>query len=562
MTFAKVLVTVLTAALMVGCSRSNSSRWNAPAPQSAADVGLIVQVKDGSLAPLFENENVRARVLHAKEGLYEVFGISPDLLPEGAHLIESNAFFENLVPDDRALIRNNITMRLEALLSNCRRDSQGPTAEISFLAPGMKSHDTIIRFGQQVYFDSKSSRVHRGLIGVLSATWFVRAPIASKIPARLVTQPTLSFRPDAVGRYDLTLIVRDSAGRCESTSSSFAVTADPARIPARGKRRMTPEQLREFFHLAEIRAVEAWQFSRGASVLLAIVDTGVNYNHPDIEPNIYRNPRESANGHDDDGNGLVDDVFGWDFSNNDGRPFDDGGHGSHVAGLAGATTFGVAPDIKILPVKVLNAMGSGDIASISAGIMYAADQGARIINTSLGSMDPNFKMLHRAIEYAIRKGALVVTAAGNGPSGTGTNIDVTPMYPASFEEPEVVAVAASHGAQLSSYSNFGANAVDIAAPGGDGKQLIRSLASTNANRLLYVEKAGTSMAAPLVAGAAALLMDLNPEWTPKQVHEALTHSGTYIPRLTGLIRSSQRLNTFEAIRGSRLCARQCAPSSP
>lgn len=537
------------------CSCAPHPSFDAPAPRSSSEAGLLVKAEQEHIAELARSGK-RIRRLHAGEKLYEVFGIVPSLIPEGIELIEANAFFDNLVPDDRAPIRDSANLHLKELLAGCKRDYFGPTVKINALNREMQNAQKVISLGQRIRFTSEESQAHPSATAKdLQATWFLRAPMTSILPFQVVTRKTFSMRPDTVGRHDLTLIVRDSLGRCESQSLSFAVTADPAFRPdIQQQRRLTVDQLRGFAHLHEIGGIEAWRQSRGKSTLVAIIDTGVNYNHPDLSPNIHINPREKANGRDDDGNGLVDDLFGWDFTNADNRPFDDSGHGTHVAGLVGATTFGVAPEARVLPVKVLTAMGSGDVGSIAAGIMYAADQGADIINASLGSTDSSFRILEYAIAYARSKGALFVAAAGNGQDGAGINIDVTPIYPASLPELAMITVAASHKEQLASYSNFGKASVDIAAPGGETGRMIRSLAALNTNRLWYVERSGTSMAAPLVSGAAALIRAMHPTWSPEQLRDTILGAGEAQPRLRGLVRTSRSLNVLLALEHAKRLA--------
>ena len=227
---------------------------------------------------------------------------------------------------------------------------------------------------------------------------------------------------------------------------------------------------------AAIRAPQGWDLSTGsAAVTIAILDTGVDLGHPDVAGKI---------------------VPGYDFVNNDAVPQDDNGHGTHVAGIAAALAnngigiAGISWGARLMPVKVLNAGGSGTYANAAAGVVWAADQGAQIINLSLGGSLPS-SVLEDAVIYAYDKGATLVAASGNA----GSNLV---LYPARY--PQVIAVAATDSANnRAGFSNYGAE-IDMAAPG-------VSIYSTTLGGG-YGYRSGTSMAAPMVAGAAAILAGL------------------------------------------------------
>ena len=261
---------------------------------------------------------------------------------------------------------------------------------------------------------------------------------------------------------------------------------------------------------ADIDAPEAWDVATGSSsVVVGIIDTGVDFSHPDLGGSqatsslMWRNPGESGggretNGADDDGNGYVDDWRGWDFVNNDNNPFDDHGHGTHVAGTIGALgnnatgVAGVNWNVRIMPLKFLDWFGSGTTADAVSAVLYAKSKGAHITNNSWGGGGFS-QALYDAIAQADVAGSLFVAAAGND----GVNNDATPHYPSSYDLPNVVAVAAStQSDQRASFSNVGAKSVDLAAPG------------TNVYSTLpggeYDWFDGTSMAAPHVSGVAAL----------------------------------------------------------
>jgi subtilisin len=253
----------------------------------------------------------------------------------------------------------------------------------------------------------------------------------------------------------------------------------------------------------------------GNGIVVAVIDTGVDYNHNDLKNNIWTNTKEIAgNGIDDDGNGYIDDVQGWNFNGNNNNTLDDNGHGTHVSGIIagennGYGVTGVAYNAKIMPVKALNSSGSGSYSAIAKGIYYAVDNGANIINLSLGG-DASSQTLKSAIEYASSKGVIVVMASGN----EGGSV---PGYPARYADKSGIAVGAvNKEGNLTDFSNrAGGNQLAyVTAPG----QSIYSTVPGNE----YANYSGTSMASPYVAGVVALMLSANPTLTETQVREIIT----------------------------------------
>ncbi|MEP6489258.1 S8 family serine peptidase [Microcoleus vaginatus GB2-A3] len=277
-----------------------------------------------------------------------------------------------------------------------------------------------------------------------------------------------------------------------------------------------------------INAPEVWnQNITGNGIVVAVVDTGVDYTHPDLDGNIWQNAGEIAgNGIDDDRNGYIDDIRGWDFVSNDNDPRDQidnnpigndfYGHGTHVAGSIAAERndfgiTGVAPNAKIMPVRVLPAFGSGEWNNVAAGIRYAADNGANVINLSiLGDELVPSNVVNNAIQYANNKGSVVFMAAGN--SG-----DIQPVYPARNADRLGIAVGSIdvRGRMADSSNRAGSRPLDyLVAP---GVEIVSTIPDDD-----YNVESGTSMATPQVAGVAALVLSANPTLTPAQVEYILT----------------------------------------
>ncbi|HQR05482.1 MAG TPA: Ig-like domain-containing protein [Gemmatales bacterium] len=294
---------------------------------------------------------------------------------------------------------------------------------------------------------------------------------------------------------------------------------------------------------ADIDAPEAWDISKGSgNFVIAVIDTGVDYSHSDLAANIWSNPGEiPGDGIDNDGNGFVDDVHGWDFVNNNNAPLDDNNHGTHTAGTIGAVgnngngVVGVNWNVKIMPLKFLGAGGSGTTADAIKAVNYAVKNGAKISSNSWGG-GPYDAILDDVLSNAATKGHLFIAAAGNG----GSDNDLDPFYPASYDSPNVIAVAATDNKdKLAGFSQYGATSVDLAAPG-------VNILSTKPNNS-YQFLSGTSMATPAVAGAAALIWDFYPQFTYTDVIRRLFVTVDKIASLTGVVATGGRLNVYRAL---------------
>jgi len=296
-----------------------------------------------------------------------------------------------------------------------------------------------------------------------------------------------------------------------------------------------------------VMAPEVWARGyTGEGVTVAVVDTGVDYLHPDLQNNIWINANEIPNnGLDDDGNGFIDDVRGWDFVSNDNTPFDSApgnevGHGTFIAGLIAANNIsstdiagrqlGVAPDAKIMPVRVFPSLSWNGISEqIAAGIRYAANNGADVINLSLGYGDGNQPTsvpdpaIESALRYARQAGVVVVIAAGNERNNPGAIRPSEPAY-AAIRDLGIAVGAIEKSGQFADFSNPAGNQpLDyIVAPGVD-------IFSTSYNPTSFVPHtyeigSGTSFSAPYVAGVAALMLSANPNLTPTEIETILVQT--------------------------------------
>lgn len=304
---------------------------------------------------------------------------------------------------------------------------------------------------------------------------------------------------------------------------------------------------------ADIDAPEAWDITTGSnSIVVAVLDTGIDLTHPDLAANIWTNPGEiPGDGIDNDANGFIDDAHGWDFKNNDNNPTDDQHHGTHVSGTLAAIgnnnngIAGVAWNVKILPLKFLGSDGLGVASDAVEALNYVANlkqHGVNILvtNNSWGG-DENTQALYDAIKAQRDLGILFVAAAGN----LNQDSDATPYFPASYDLANIISVASTDRNDVkSTFSNWGPVGTDLAAPGSS----IYSTSPVSSYRTL----SGTSMGTPLVAGVAALAYSAKPTATWQEVKSAILGSVDPIPSYAGLTVTGGRLNaraTLETILG-------------
>ena len=270
--------------------------------------------------------------------------------------------------------------------------------------------------------------------------------------------------------------------------------------------------------------------SDGVEVIVAVIDTGVAYDHPDIAPHMWSNAKEiPANGIDDDGNGYVDDVMGWDFVNGDADPYDDHYHGTHVSGIVLGLQEKTDRILKIMPLKFLSAGGWGSTGDAILAIDYAVRNGAKVLNNSWGGGGFSYA-LRDAIVASYNANTVFVAAAGN----SSVNIDDWPTYPPSYLIPNEISVAAlDSGDNLTWFSNYGPNGVHVGAP---GQSIYSTLPKEQCNvPPCYGYLSGTSMAAPYVSGMAAMMLAQNPDLMHLQVKQIIMETSVSNASLQGYI---------------------------
>lgn len=325
--------------------------------------------------------------------------------------------------------------------------------------------------------------------------------------------------PDFRDRLERTVVLRfdpaiplDDVLAAYRKDSSIEV-AEPHRL-CRAFFTPTDPRYGDVWGLTKIDAPQAWDIATGSGIVVAVVDTGVDHTHPDLATRLWTNTGETpANSVDDDGNGFVDDIRGWDFAYGDANPSDVFGHGTHVSGTIAAEVnnaegiVGVAFDSRVMALKGLDDFGDGTSSSLANAILYAVDNGADVINASWGGYGSD-SAIASAVSYAQSHGVVFVAAAGNETE------DVAGLFPANL--PGVIAVAATDSADdIAYFSNYG-NKLSLSAP---GVSILSCLTGGG-----YIYEDGTSMAAPHVSGVAALLLSYWPLYTAAQVKSTLTQN--------------------------------------
>lgn len=299
---------------------------------------------------------------------------------------------------------------------------------------------------------------------------------------------------------------------------------------------------------ADVNALNAWDITKGSrQIKIAVIDTGVDYNHSDLARNMWVNKKElnGKAGVDDDGNGYVDDVYGYDFANNDGNPMDGNGHGTHCAGTIGAVhndgvgVAGVMDEVTIVPIKFLDDGGSGSLDAAIQSIDYATKLNVDLMSNSWGGGGRS-EALNEAIKRAADQGIVFTAAAGNSSS----NNDQVESYPANYDQPNVISVAALTAQNgLATFSSYGRNKVHIAAPGHN------VLSTVPGNK--YDVYSGTSMATPHVSGVIGLLLAKEGRMDLNDLRERVVMTGVSATGLRGKTQTSSRIDAYNLLTDSR-----------
>ncbi len=323
------------------------------------------------------------------------------------------------------------------------------------------------------------------------------------------------------------------------------------------------------YGLGKISAPAAWDLTTGSStVVVADIDTGLRYTHEDIAANAWTNAGEiNGNNIDDDGNGFIDDYYGFDFRYNDPDPLDEHGHGTHTAGTIGAVgnngvgVTGVNWNVKLMAIKIYSASGTDSTSAMLVNaynyvrLMKNRGVNIRVTNNSYADCPEacGYDQATRdALDALGEAGVLNVFAAGNN----GRNIDTQPLYPASYDLPSILSVASSTSTDArSSFSNLGVVSVDLAAPGSG------IYSTTNSSNSSYGPSSGTSMATPHVAGAAALLSSFNPNLSAASLKATLMNTVDVLAAWNGIVKTGGRLNVQRALQNQTVCSFNLSQSS-
>ncbi len=561
---------------LTGCSE-NSERVLTVAPQTESELGFLVAGTTLEEKDKFFNNNQSVKIRSISDEhivMFEAVNVDYETLRKNfpGSRIYKNEFIKYANSDVKTETLQSLT-QTELLnanpafnLNSCKDQSLKPIAKMTPLSANLSSRKPL-EIGAKIQISSTQSQPHAFVGGALKKAWIVRGPLGTNAP-ELNFDDNLDLELDTMGVYQVFLLVQDQKLNCQFENINLSATGN---TPFTGLNNISLSaslntNIKNQSYIPKLGLDQAHQLSKGDGQLIAIVDSGVNYNHPYLAENIFINENEIAdNDIDDDANGLVDDVHGWDFVFNDKHPYDDMSHGTHVAGLAAAKIFGVAPNAKILPIKAGNNFGMLDIGTTFQAIIYALRMKADVINLSLGSERPVFREELELYNMALKSDALIVAAAGNGEASRqglflGIDIDNRSFAPAGLDFENILTVASLNTKDnLAYYSNFGARKTNVATYGGEdfdltsGKIYDGQLYSTyieNAQGILFFPAHGTSMAAPVASGIAALVRSLNPNLSAGQTNRILETSGSISTSLNRKIKSGRVLTADAAVQNA------------
>ncbi len=456
-----------------------------------------------------------------------IAGVTPIVPPVGSdETIETKVASAPTAPDAAAFEKGQVLVKLRTVAAGQAMDTEVEGQSIGAIT-GVPSFDKLLK---QVGAGDIEPLVKTVGVATDKETEIISAQAQQVGQIYAVTLP-----PEGDPVQVAKTLAQDPSVEYAEPNYLVGITAEPVSIPSS----LGPNDpyYKYQWNLQAIQMPIAWDSSKGEGVIVAIVDTGVDFGAPDLA-NVARLP-------------------GYDFANNDNDPTDDQGHGTHVAGTIAQNTnngigvAGVAFGVKLLPVKTLDSKGQGNYENIIKGIIYAVDQGAKVINMSLAGKTGS-KSLQEAVKYAYSKGVVVVVASGNSNSAV--------EYPAAYDDFVIAVGAVRFDLTRAPYSNFGSQ-IDLVAPGGDvhvdqngdtfGDGIIQQTFSTSGSGYSYRFFEGTSMASPHVAGLAALILSRKPDASPAQVETIMAQTaknlGSPEQYGAGLI---QAANALQAVTGS------------
>lgn len=581
---------VLSCLIGLGCAQENSHIVT-KAPQSNAEVGFVIKdcsVSQNLLQDFVVKNNGQMRVVNQKHCITEVYGIDKATI---VNELSPKSIFKNSVkklkinsqqsPQSLLTLSDDETEESTEDTIDCKENPSmlemlsAPTPVFTVSIEGeeeslttrehvsiaIESLDKVIK----VKLETKS------FLSVVESNTLMKVVMPRFSGADPVTIPGTEFelKLPMAGTYQVVAAAQSKPGAaCKFISMDIFSSDNPELIEVSAEQiDFVTEQidLSIFPHLEQINAIEAQAMAPDEEVIVAILDTGIDYNNPMLNNKILLNEDEIPNnGIDDDGNGMVDDYIGPDLAFGDAFPYDDMAHGTHVAGLIGAEFTGVSQNVKFIPVKVGSGMGL-DIASVISGIYYSVDRGAQIINASLGSyelfedeadeetlqeLQELLESITEAIEYAKENNVLFITSSGNGDLNDGESMDNDQRahYPSSIDLDNILSITAvDEDNELAPYANYGKTSVDLSAPGGIQELPLLSTIPGNISNQVYGGMNGTSMATPVVAGVAALLLSDNPDLTPSEVISILMESGDKVEGLKDITASGAVVNAAAAL---------------